>query len=239
MARTHRMRVVTSAFAESSSSLANLSMLRRSRVCSRRALECEDLDGYWQASWTPADTHMSVAGAAISAGVRSVNSTDAMWLAKSDSLERVACGGVIALVLLSPFEALRPLLRIPGQSFSTVEAALLCVVAACAVAVVVSRQWPRVPLTDALPWAALVCAAVISASVAPAFKSNAVHMAVRHTIQDDATLVKKRGILRDSVGIEKMKEENATIAEIILQDFVQNKNYVICKKMKKKMSRRV
>ena len=125
---------------------------------------------------------MSVAGAAISAGVRSVNSTDAMWLAKSDSLERVACGGVIALVLLSPFEALRPLLRIPGQSFSTVEAALLCVVAACAVAVVVSRQWPRVPLTDALPWAALVCAAVISASVAPAFKSNAVHMAVRLAI---------------------------------------------------------
>ena len=122
---------------------------------------------------------MSVAGAAISADVPSVSSTDAMSLAKGDALERVACGGVIALVLLSPFEALQPLLRIPGQSVSTVEAALLCVFAACGGAVVVSRHWPRVALADALPWAALVCAAVIAALVAPAFKSNAVHMAVR------------------------------------------------------------
>ncbi|MEQ1909409.1 MAG: O-antigen ligase family protein [Vicinamibacterales bacterium] len=125
---------------------------------------------------------MSVAGAAISAEVPSVKSTDATWLAKSDALERVARGGVIALVLLCPFEALRPLLRIPGQSFSTVEAALLCVFAACAGVVVVARRWPRVALADALPWAALVCAAIVSASVAPAFKSNAVHMAVRLAI---------------------------------------------------------
>lgn len=122
---------------------------------------------------------MSLMGAAISADVPSVGSTDAMWVAKSGVLERVACGGVIALVLVSPFEALQPLLRMPGQSFTTVEAALLAVFVACGVSVVLSRQWARVALSDCLPWVALVCAAVLSALLAPLFKTNALHMAIR------------------------------------------------------------
>ena len=122
---------------------------------------------------------MSVAGVATSVNVGSAKSADSIWLVKSELLERVACRGLIALVLVSPFEALRPLLRIPGQSFSTVETALVCVIVACACATAISRRWPRVGLADAMPWAALVCAAVVSALVAPVFQSNALHMAAR------------------------------------------------------------
>ena len=48
----------------------------------------------------------------------------------------VALIGVCALILVAPFEKTRPLIQMPGQSISTVEAALLVVFGAWAVSMI-------------------------------------------------------------------------------------------------------
>jgi hypothetical protein len=91
----------------------------------------------------------------------------------------VACVGICALVLLAPFEALDPLLTLPGQSLSTVEAALVAALAAWAAAMVAARAFPawRAPLT--LPWLAVLASMLAAALAAPRFQANAIHMVGR------------------------------------------------------------
>src|SRR5476649_92981 len=64
--------------------------------------------------------------------------------------------GVALLTLVAPFELTEPLLRLPRQSVSNLEAAVLCAFACGAAALVWSRRLPvwRTPLTQ--PWSALL-----------------------------------------------------------------------------------
>jgi O-Antigen ligase len=91
----------------------------------------------------------------------------------------VAAGGVLVLALLAPFETTRPLLRLPGQSLSNVEAALLVVCVAWAAAVAWSAQWQlrRIPLVAL--WSAFVLAMAVAAFGASAQRANAIHMVGR------------------------------------------------------------
>lgn len=87
--------------------------------------------------------------------------------------------GAVVLVLVAPFETLNPILRLPGQSLSTVEAVLLAVLAACAIALATSATWPAVPAIPAAAWTAFVAATMVSAVFAPALRTNALHMTAR------------------------------------------------------------
>ena len=71
--------------------------------------------------------------------------------------------GVALLTLVAPFELSAPLLRVPWQSVSNLEAAVMCAFVCGAVAVVWSRRLPhwRTPLTP--PWVALLLAMVVAA----------------------------------------------------------------------------
>jgi hypothetical protein len=91
----------------------------------------------------------------------------------------VACVSLCALVLVAPFEALRPLITLPGQSLSSVEAALLAALGFWGIALVSMRTVPvwRTPLT--LPWLALIAAMLAAALAAPAYRSNALNMVGR------------------------------------------------------------
>ena len=87
--------------------------------------------------------------------------------------------GVCALVLAAPFELTKPLLRLPSQSISNLEALLLIVFMSWSAVIVWSRRWPRLrtPLTG--PWVALLAAMLLSTAAAPAEHMNALHMTGR------------------------------------------------------------
>jgi O-antigen ligase len=99
--------------------------------------------------------------------------------------------GVSVLLLLAPFERLEPLLRLPGQQLSNVEAVLLAVLAGWALALLV-RQDVAGPRTLALvrsplapPLVALVLVMLAAALMAPAPESlrvNALNMAGRYAL---------------------------------------------------------
>src|SRR6476661_5639156 len=125
---------------------------------------------------------MSVAGALPHDGLaRAVTGQIVTTTVRSRSAV-VASFGVIVLVLVAPFERLNPILRLPGQSLSTVEAVLLAVLAATAIALATSATWPDVPWIPAAAWAAFVAASFVSAIVAPAFRTNALHMTARFAL---------------------------------------------------------
>src|SRR4051794_23524571 len=76
--------------------------------------------------------------------------------AHTDMVGRTFFAGVAMLTLVSPFELTAPLLRLPRQSVSNVEAAVVCAFVFAAAAVVRSGRltvW-RTPLTA--PWIALL-----------------------------------------------------------------------------------
>lgn len=94
-------------------------------------------------------------------------------------LPRVAALGVIVLLFVAPFEALEPLVRVPGQSLTTVETALLAVLGSVSFLMLRERAWGTLRLRDIAPWVALVAVAVVAAVAAPAYRANALHMAAR------------------------------------------------------------
>ncbi len=69
---------------------------------------------------------------------------------RSGAVERTALIGVAGLLLAAPFEALQPLLRLPGQTVSSVEAVFLCVCMAVGLSVMLSRTRPVVAWADIL-----------------------------------------------------------------------------------------
>ena len=91
----------------------------------------------------------------------------------------VAAGGVLLLAVLAPFEMTRPLLRLPGQALSNLEAALLVACVAWAATVAWSAQWRlrRIPLAKV--WAAFVLAMAVAAFAASTQRANATHMVGR------------------------------------------------------------
>jgi hypothetical protein len=94
-------------------------------------------------------------------------------------LARTACVGISVLIPLAPFEALTPLLRVPGQSFSTVETVLLLVIGAVAVASISTRVVPEIRTALTAPWLAWIAASAVAALAAAEFRMNAVHMVGR------------------------------------------------------------
>lgn len=115
----------------------------------------------------------------------------------------VAWAGVCALILLAPFEAMRPLLRLPGQSLSSVETVLLIAVGAWIVAHFWSRSSPvwRTPLT--WPWVAFLGVMLLSALIG-VDRVNGLHMVGRFalgflvyllTVNGVTTFARLRGVL--------------------------------------------
>lgn len=119
-----------------------------------------------------------------------------------------AAAGICALVVVAPFETLRPLIALPGQSVSSVEAALFAVVVAFLASSLRRRVVPawRTPLT--LPWLAVLAAMIAAAAAAPEYRANALHMAGRLglalcvylvTVNAVTTFGRLRGVLAAAV----------------------------------------
>jgi O-Antigen ligase len=87
--------------------------------------------------------------------------------------------GVALLTLAAPFELSTPLVRLPRQSISSLETAVLAAFAAAAIASVRARRLPewRTPLTA--PWIALLAAMLVASFASPVSRSNALHMTGR------------------------------------------------------------
>lgn len=91
----------------------------------------------------------------------------------------VALLGLIALVIVLPFEQLRPVLSLPWQQVTSVELTLLVAVTAWIGALLWSRTWPqwRTRLTG--PWLAILASLLLAALVAPSHRSNALKVVAR------------------------------------------------------------
>jgi hypothetical protein len=87
--------------------------------------------------------------------------------------------GVVLLTLAAPFELTEPLVRLPRQSITSLETAVLFAFAAWAVAIVRARTLPewRTPLTA--PWTALIAAMLVASLASPVSRLNALHMTGR------------------------------------------------------------
>jgi hypothetical protein len=98
---------------------------------------------------------------------------------RRDRASTTAFAGVALLMLAAPFERLQPLLRLPAQSISNLEAALVAAFAAWAIALGSARRLPewRSPLT--LPWLFLIGAMCCATAAAPLARLNALHMTGR------------------------------------------------------------
>jgi len=91
----------------------------------------------------------------------------------------VAWAGVVTLALLAPFELLEPVVRLPWQSITNAELALVVAGAAWLAAILWRGEtaWLRVPLVA--PWVVLILAMALSAAYAPESRVNALHMVGR------------------------------------------------------------
>ena len=91
----------------------------------------------------------------------------------------VALFGLVALVIVMPFEPLRPVLSLPWQQLTSVELTLLTAALAWAGALAWSRAWPRwrSPLTA--PWLAVLSGVFAAAVFAPAHRAAALKVVAR------------------------------------------------------------
>src|SRR4029453_677455 len=107
-----------------------------------------------------------------------VESGVASFLDLRAGIGMVAWAGVCVLVLVAPFEALQPLVRLPGQSLTIVELVFLAVLSAWLAAALLFRERPpfRTPLT--LPWVTVLVTSAIAALAAPADRADGLHMVV-------------------------------------------------------------
>jgi hypothetical protein len=90
--------------------------------------------------------------------------------------------GVCALLLAAPFEARTPVIALPGQSLSTVEAVLLIVLAGAVWVYARNRGALRVRGLAVVPWIAFLAAMGLAAAAAPAHVANAVNMTMRFAL---------------------------------------------------------
>ncbi len=86
---------------------------------------------------------------------------------------------LVALVIVMPFEQLRPVLSLPWQQVTSVELTLLVGAAAWAGSLLWSRTWPRWRTRLTAPWLAVLGGLLLSALVAPAHRSEAVKVVAR------------------------------------------------------------
>lgn len=83
------------------------------------------------------------------------------------------------IVLVAPFEGWRPVVSLPWQSISSVEAGLLVGVGLWTASLVWARERPRWQSSLTWPLMALLAAMIVAALAAPAERLNAIHMVCR------------------------------------------------------------
>jgi len=95
------------------------------------------------------------------------------------SAEDIPWIGVAVVAAVAPFEALRPVLSLPGQSLSSVELVLVMLFVGWGVVLLRAHALPewRTALTS--PWLAFLGASVLAALLAQQDRSNALHAAGR------------------------------------------------------------
>ena len=118
--------------------------------------------------------------------------------------------GVALLTLAAPFELTEPLVRLPRQSVTSLETAVLAAFVAWAVVVLRTRVVPewRTPLTA--PWVALLAALLVASLASPVSRANALHMTGRLTaafgiylltVNGVTTRARLRGVLTLAVAV--------------------------------------
>jgi hypothetical protein len=102
--------------------------------------------------------------------------------------------GVALLTLVAPFELTAPLLSLPRQSVSNLEAAVLCAFVFAGIGAALSHRLPdwRTPLTP--PWTALIAAMVVASAVSPVSRTNAFHMTGRVAVAFGVFLLTSNGV---------------------------------------------
>jgi hypothetical protein len=119
------------------------------------------------------------------------------WVAGASARSRVAdaaFAGVAALALLAPFEPTRPLLRVPGQSLSSLEAVLLAVFVVWGLSLAASRRLPQWRTAVTAPWLLVLAAMAAASMVAPAARVNALHMTGRMAVALGVFLLTVNGV---------------------------------------------
>jgi O-antigen ligase len=97
-------------------------------------------------------------------------------------LSSVATACVAILLLTAPFETWTPIVRVAGQSLSSLECVLCAAFVVFVVAAIFGAGRLLVPRPDAPVVAAFVVAAGVSAVLAPEFRPNALHMTGRFLV---------------------------------------------------------
>jgi hypothetical protein len=116
-------------------------------------------------------------------------------VARLDGLKGgTAFAGVALLALAAPFEMTRPLVRLPGQSISSLEACLIVAVGGWGLSIVAARRMPTWRTHLTWPWAALLIAMLASALVSPVSRTNALHMTGRTAAAFAVYLVAVNGL---------------------------------------------
>jgi len=112
--------------------------------------------------------------------------------------ETVAFAGVVLLAFAAPFELINPVLVLPGQSISNLEACVLVATASWMAALIVLRTPPtwRTPLT--WPWLASIAAMAAASLSSPVSRTNALHMTGRVAVALGIYLLAVNGLRRRS-----------------------------------------
>jgi O-antigen ligase len=102
--------------------------------------------------------------------------------------------GVALLTIAAPFELTEPLVRLPRQSISSLESAVIVAFVGWGAAVAATRRAPewRTPLT--LPWIALLAAMAAASFASPVSRVNALHMTGRFAAALGVYLLAVNGI---------------------------------------------
>jgi O-Antigen ligase len=136
----------------------------------------------------------------------------------------IGFAGVLAVLVSAPFEATRPLVRLPGQSITSLETVLLAAFGAAAWAVVRARSLPvwRTPLTG--PGATVLIALTLAALLAPSDRANALHMVGRLTLAAGLVLLTTMAVTTAARGRTVMLVACATgavTAALVALDFTR------------------
>jgi O-antigen ligase len=141
-----------------------------------------------------------------------------------DSLRRAAFSGVCVLAIVAPFELTRPLVRLPAQSITNLEIAVLAVFGVWFAAIVRAGRLPawRTPLTK--PWLALLAAMAVASVAAPVARANALHMTARFGVAFAIFLLTVNGVV-DAARLNRAAAlvlvAGALVALLAILEFVQ------------------
>ena len=112
------------------------------------------------------------------------------------SAEDIPWIGVAVLAAVAPFEALHPVLSLPGQSLSSVELVLVMLFVGWGVVLLRSRALPEWRTVLTSPWLAFLGASVLAALLAQQDRSNALHAVGRLGLAFGVYLVTATGVSR-------------------------------------------